>query len=208
MPPPVTDPLIRVNRSIFAFNECLYQIAVRPISRGYENAVPRVARRGLTNFFDNLRFPVRLVGSVLKGKFGRATRETGRFLANSTIGLGGFVRASDRIPALVPEPTDDLGQAFGFWGIGTGPYLILPLLGPSDVRDLLGRVGDTALTPTMWRFDHYREWQVRLAVQSTDAVQSTPDLLSDYDTFKANALDPYLGVRDAYLAHRAAQILR
>jgi phospholipid-binding lipoprotein MlaA len=207
-PPPVSDPFIRINRSMFDVNDWFYRKAVRPVSRGYEKTVPRPLRRGLENFFNNLRFPVRFVGSVLQAKFGRATRETGRFLANTTIGIAGFVRVSDRIPVLAPEPTEDIGQAFGSWGIVPGPFLILPVLGPSDVRDLLGRVGDAFLTPTAWRFDYYRDWEVRLAVQSVDVVQSTPELLRNYDAFRANALDPYLAVRDAYLANRAEEIRR
>jgi len=206
--PPVSDPFIRFNRRIFAVNDRIYHVALRPFSRQYEKNVPRPVRRGLENLFDNLRFPVRFAGSLLQLKFGRAARETGRFVANTVIGVGGLDRASDRIPALAPEPTEDIGQALGSWGSGAGPFLILPVLGPSDIRDLLGRVGDSTLTPTWWRFDHYRGWGARFAVQTADVSQATPGLLRSYDAFRVGALDPYLAVRDAYLAHRAAEIRR
>ena len=208
VPPPVSDPFIQINRSIFAFNDGLYRIALRPASREYEKAVPRSMRRGLENFFDNIRFPVRFAGSLLQAKFGRAARETGRFVANTTIGVGGLVRVSDRIPALVPEPTEDIGQALGFWGVSPGPFLVLPVLGPTDARDLIGRAGDCALTPTWWQFKDYRGWNVHTTVQSVDAVQAAPELIRNYDAFGLNALDPYLAVRDAYLAHRASEISR
>jgi len=206
--PPVSDPLIGYNRTMFALNDGIYRIAVRPASAEYEKVVPRPVRRGLENFFYNIRFPVRLAGSLLQAKIGRAARETGRFLVNSILGLGGFIRVSDKIPVLAPEPIEDVGQAFGFWGIDPGPYLVLPLLGPSDIRDLFGRVGEYFLKPTEWEFDHYHDWRIRLTVQSLDVVQSTPELLREYDAFRVNAIDPYLGVRNAYLAHRAAEIRR
>lgn len=208
LPPPVSDPFIRINRSVFAFNDGLYRIVLRPVSREYEQAVPRPVRRGLENFFDNLRFPVRFAGSLLQAKFGRAARETGRFVANTTIGVGGFVRVSDRIPVLGPEPTEDIGQVLGFWGVSTGPFLVLPVLGPTDGRDLLGRVCDYALTPTCWHFKDYRGWRVHTAMQAADTVQSTPGLIRSYDAFGLNALDPYLAERDAYVAHRAVEIRR
>jgi phospholipid-binding lipoprotein MlaA len=115
---------------------------------------------------------------------------------------------SDELPGLAPEPTEDIGQALGFWGAGPGPYLVLPLLGPSDARDLVGRAGDYALTPTWWRFDHYERWGIHFAVQTVDAAQATPGILRSYDAFRVGAIDPYIGVRDAYLAHRAAEIRR
>ena len=204
--PHVSDPLERFNRAVFIGNEQVYRVALRPLARGYERAVPRPVRKGLTNFFDNIRFPLRFVGAVLQGKGGRALRETGRFAVNTVGGIGGFARVSDRITALAPEPAEDLGQAFGRWGVSSGPFIVLPLLGPSSLRDLVGRAGDVALTPMYWKFDHYDDWKVRLAVQTTDAVAATPPLLRDYDALRASALDPYLAVRNAYLARRAAEI--
>jgi phospholipid-binding lipoprotein MlaA len=206
--PPVNDPFIKINRLIFSFNDSLYRVAIRPASKGYETVVPRPVRRGFENFFDNIRFPVRFTGALLQAKVARATREVGRFVVNSVLGVGGVFHISDRFAALEAEPTEDIGQVFGYWGIGPGPYLVLPILGPSDARDLVGRLGDGVLTPTWWRFDHYRRWQTRLAVQSTDAIQSTPGILRSYDAFKVNAIDPYLGVRNAYLTHRASEIAR
>jgi phospholipid-binding lipoprotein MlaA len=205
-PARVSDPLERFNRAVFTGNEHVYHFVLRPIARGYERAVPRPVRKGLTNFFDNIRFPLRFVGALLQGKGGRALRETGRFAVNTVGGIGGFARVSDRITALAPEPTEDLGQAFGRWGVSPGPFIVLPLLGPSSLRDLVGRAGDVALTPMYWKFNHYDDWKVRLAVQTTDVVVAAPPLLHDYDTLRASALDPYLAVRDAYLARRAAEI--
>ena len=204
--PPVADPLEKFNRVMFGFNDRAYGYVLRPLARGYEEAVPGVLRRGLGHFFENVRFPVRFASAVLQGRGRRAARETGRFVVNTVAGVGGFIRISDRIPALAPEPDLDLGQTFGRWGIGPGAYLVLPLLGPGDLRDFAGEVGDYVLTPTHWRFAHYHDWRLRLGVQTADTLSALPATVRLYYDLKSAALDPYLAMREAYLAHRAAAI--
>ena len=208
--PPVSDPLERVNRAIFKFNDGFYRDVLRPFARGYERVVPQPVRHALTNFFDNLRFPVRFVSSALQARPGRATRETGKFLLNSTLGIGGLVRISDAVPALAAVPDEDLGQTFGVWGIGAGPYLVLPFLGPSSVRDTAGLVGNSCLNPVGWSRARHTvkgydaKW--RHGLQAVDLLNTSPELLATYDSFKQAALDPYVAVRNGYLQHRAAAV--
>ena len=206
----VSDPLERVTRGIFKFNDGFYTHVLRPFARGYERVVPSPVRRGLTNFFDNLKFPVRFVSCALQARPGRAGRETGKFLLNSTLGLGGLMCVSDSVASLTAVPAEDIGLTFGVWGVGSGPYLVLPFLGPSSVRDTVGQVGNSLLNPVNWsRTEHtirgYNStW--RFGIQAVDLVNSSPDLVRTYDSFKQAAIDPYVSVRNGYLQYRAAAV--
>lgn len=206
----VSDPLEPMNRALFRFNDGFYGHVLRPFARGYERAVPSPVRRGLRNFFDNLKFPVRFASCVLQAKPGRATREAGKFLLNSTVGLGGLVRVSDSVPAFAAVPAEDTGQALGRWGVGAGPYLVLPFLGPSSLRDTVGLAGNTLLNPVTWSATERAvsgydpTWSAGL--QALDFVNTSPDLLRTYDSFISAAVDPYVSVRTGYLQHRAAAV--
>ena len=206
---PVSDPLEPLNRAVFKFNDGFYSLVLRPVAHGYQHATPPPVQRGLTNFFDNLRFPIRLVGDVLAGRPKRAVQETGKFLVNTTAGFAGLVRASDSVPALKDVPPAGLGTAFAAWGIGPGPFLVLPVIGPNDVRDTVGFAGDVYLIPTNWtafeRIDGYHWWW-RTGIQTLDVVQSSPDFLKTYDDFLKSALDPYLAVRNGYLQYRESAV--
>lgn len=207
--PHISDPLEPVNRAIFRFNDGLYAVVLRPFAHGYEKVVPAPARRGLANFFNNLKFPARFVSSVLQGKPGRAVKETEKFLLNTTVGLAGFVRVSDSVPALTNLPQEDLGQTFGVWGLGNGPYLVLPLLGPSSLRDTVGLVGDYELNPINWHpieEIHGYDWTWRAGAQTVDLVNATPDLVRTYDSFHQAAVDPYVAMRTGYIQNRDAAI--
>ena len=209
--PHVSDPFEPVNRVFFRFNDGLYAWVLRPFAHGYEKTVPAPARRGLANFFSNLKFPARFVSSVLQGKPGRAAKETGKFLLNSTVGLAGFVRVSDSVPALTNLPPEDLGQTFGVWGIGNGPYLVLPLIGPSTLRDTVGLVGDTELNPLNWQpieeIPGY-DWTWRGGAETLNIVNGMPDLVRTYDSLHQAAVDPYVAMRTGYIQFRDAAIKR
>ena len=205
----VSDPLERLNRGTFKFNDGLYTYVVRPVSKGYERAVPAPVRLGLSNFFSNIRFPIRFVSDLLQFKFKRAGQETAKFYVNTIAGLGGFIRISDDVPALSSIPSEDLGQTFGVWRIPRGPYLVLPLLGPGTVRDTVGAVGDYFLNPLHW--DPFKEvdghrWYWDTSLQTIDAVSSFPDLIKIYDAQRKSALDPYIAVRSAYVQYRDASV--
>lgn len=205
----VYDPIEPVNRVMFKFNDGLYDYVLRPVSKGYTRVVPAPARRGIGNFFDNLRFPIRFVNCLLQGKFARAGRETEKFYVNTIAGLGGFIRISDDVPALASVPREDTGQTFGVWHIGKGPYLVLPILGPGTVRDSVGAVGDYFLNPLHWdpkqNIDGYG-WEADTAVATVDVVNALPDLLNTYDAPRKDAIDPYIAVRSAYIQYRDAAV--
>lgn len=212
----VSDPLEPVNRAVFKFNDFLYEKALWPAARGYEKAVPSPVRESVVNFFTNLRYPVRLVGCLLQGKLTRAGQETGKFIVNTTVGMAGLFRMSERVPALVNVPSEDLGQAFGSWGVGHGPYLMLPLFGGVSTRDLVGRVGDTCVYPLGWKYPRWdnREWTEEMGwewdtgLPAADTISALPSGLRLYRELKGSALDPYLSLRDGTISYRDQQVAK
>ena len=203
----VSDPLEGLNRATFKFNDGLYNVVFRPVSKGYEFVTPKPVRQGLGNFFDNVKFPVRFVNSGLQGKFGRAGLEAQKFGVNTVAGFGGFIRQSDKIPSLASVPREDTGQTLAVWGVGQGPYLVLPVLGPSSFRDGIGYAGDYVLNPVNWSFALKGNTDSWAWIPGTvDTVQSLPDKLYYYDEACANSVDPYISVRSVYLQNREAAV--
>jgi phospholipid-binding lipoprotein MlaA len=205
------DPLQGLNRSIFRFNDGLYSFALRPVAHGYAIVVPRPIRTGISNVFENSDFPVRFVNCVLQGKLIRSAQETGKFLINSTAGVGGLIRVSDHVEGLIDVPAEDFGQTLGVWGIPAGPYILIPVLGPSDCRDLAGKAGDFAASPINWHalglIRHaFITDAVNIAITSTRYVNALPKAVEAYDQMKGEAVDPYIAMRDGYLSYRAAQV--
>jgi phospholipid-binding lipoprotein MlaA len=198
----VADPLEPLNRATFWLNDGIYTIVLRPISKGYEKVFPKPVREGIYNAFENVKFPVRLVNNALQGNFKRAGQETGKFLVNTVIGFGGLVRQSDRFPALADVPTADTGQTFAKWGIGHGVYIVLPLLGPSSLRDTVGLAGDYVLNPVSWVTILYGDYAWTIAIPSTNTLRALPDELGKYDSATKNALDRYLAARSSYIQYR------
>jgi phospholipid-binding lipoprotein MlaA len=208
--PKVNDPFIRFNRTIFAFNDTLTTHALRPVAHGYAKIVPRPVRNGITNAFDNAQFPVRFVNCVLQGKLQRSAQETGKFIVNSVAGFGGLMRVSDHVTSLANVPAEDFGLTLGVWGIPAGPYLVVPLLGPSGCRDLVGFAGDYVMYPLNWHavgiYHRLISDTINGALSGTRTVNGLPKSVQDYDQMKAAAVDPYIAVRDAYTSNRAARI--
>jgi phospholipid-binding lipoprotein MlaA len=199
----VADPIEPLNRATFWINDGIYTIALRPISKGYEKVVPKVVRTGMYNAYENVKFPVRLVNHLLQGNFPRAGQETGKFLVNSTMGIGGLGRPSDHIPALAEVPSADTAQTFAKWGIGNGPYIVLPLLGPSTLRDTVGLAGDYALNPITWVCFVYGDYDWIIAIPAANTLRAMPGQIAAYDTITKDSLDRYLAARSAYIQNRA-----
>jgi phospholipid-binding lipoprotein MlaA len=199
----VSDPLEPVNRAIFRFNDGLYNCVLRPIAKSYEWVTPKPVRTALDNGFENVKYPVRLTNSLLQGKFERAGLETEKFLVNSLAGFGGLVRQSDRVPRLADLPEEDSGQTLAVWGLGHGPYLVLPVLGPSSVREAVGYASDYMLNPVNWGMFQHRD-TLRYIPPSTNTLRALPEQLRNYDTARKDAIDPYLSVRSTYLQNRDA----
>lgn len=206
----VSDPLERINRGTFWVNDKLYTFILRPISKGYQLILPRPVRKGIDNAFENVKYPVRVVNCTLQGKFKRAGQETGKFVVNTVGGVGGIFRPAEKIPALANLPDEDTAQTLGKWGIPSGPYLVLPLLGPSSLRDGVGLVGDYALNPVNWPYFWWytshknHDWTIVPPLSNT--LRSTPGQLDRYDTVTKDAVDPYLSARSSYSQNRAESI--
>jgi phospholipid-binding lipoprotein MlaA len=204
----ISDPFEPVNRVTFKINDFLYSYVLEPIANGYTAITPDPVERGLTNFYRNLRYPIRLTGNLLQGRFGGAWNETGRFAINSTLGVAGFLPAADRFDSFQQIPAEDVGQALGAWGLGAGPYLVLPLLGPSNFRDFAGFVGDLAVYPIEEPFsmiDHW-SWEWKTLIGGVDFVSTSPAAVSRYQRLKGNAIDPYSSLKNGFTQFRAAKI--
>jgi phospholipid-binding lipoprotein MlaA len=206
--PAISDPLEFINRYTFEFNDFVYLNLVEPLAKGYQAVTPDPVEASATRFFNNLKYPVRLAGNLLQGRLDGAWVETGRFAINSTIGVLGLFTPADKMSGFEPIPKEDIGQAFGSWGLGEGPYLILPLLGPSNLRDLGGMLGDRAVNPLDEPFsaidDWSWEWPIALAV--TEFTAASPSLLERYKRLKGTAIDPYGSLKDGYTQFRRAAI--
>ncbi len=200
--PRIPDKIEGFNRAMFKFNDAVYKVTLRPISKGYAAVVPAPVRRGIGRFFHNLAFPTRFAGNLLEGKVGDAGTEFERFLVNTITSLG-FLAIADKFPDLKEKPSD-LGHAFGAWGIGHGTYLILPVMGPSSVRDGVGMgISGYVLDPV-----HYlQEWEYRAGATATSIVNQSPEQMNAYGQLKAASVDPYVALRDAYSARRTRRVV-
>jgi phospholipid-binding lipoprotein MlaA len=201
----VADPLEKLNRATFWLNDGLYTVFFRPLSKGYEKVLPKFFRKGVDNVFENVKYPVRVVNCVLQGKGERAGLETKKFVINTMAGVGGLVRVSDKIPDIADIPAEDFGQTLAKWGFGHGPYIVLPLLGPSSTREFVGLAGDYVANPANYGLYLYNgnanhDWMY--IPPPTNTLRSMPDQFEKYDAATKDAVDPYLSARAAYIQQR------
>jgi phospholipid-binding lipoprotein MlaA len=193
-----SDPFEKMNRGTFAFNHQVYRFVTKPLAKFTNFILPKPARTALEHAVANLESPVRITSSLLQGKVRRAGQETGKLLVNSTLGIGGLWKPSDRIDSLKKVPSEDMGQTFGKWGIPAGPYLVVPVLGPSSVRDLPGKAADACLSPTMW----LNENTLSTITSVSKAVIENPHRMEMYDDATSDALDPYISMREGFTSYR------
>ncbi len=204
---PVPDPLYAWNKFWFTFNDLFNKGLMRPLSKGYVIIMPKMARTGLSNAYQNFTFPIRFVNALLQLDFTKASREFGRFLLNSTLGVGGLVDVAKSDPNLQPG-NEDFGQTLGHYGMGEGFYIVWPLLGPSSLRDTIGLAGDAAANPLTWIFgpwvvhDNYNPWFWPYVVKGGDMFNKLPETLEAYDAVVKPAIEPYSAVKDAYIQYR------
>lgn len=189
------DPLEPVNRAIFAFNDTADRYVLRPVAKGYSSVTPDFVQSGVRNFIGNLFYPVTIINQFAQGELQAGTRDMGRFLINSTVGLLGLVDVAKHWG--LAENDEDFGQTLGTWGVGEGWYLMLPFLGPSTNRDLVGRLVDGPLSPAYY----IEEPEPILAVTVLDVVQTRADLLGA-DALLNEQDDRYAFLRSAYLQRR------
>jgi len=193
------DPWEKLNRKTHRFNNAVDRTIARPLAKGYVKVVPRPVRLGVSNFFSNLGEPITTLNSLLQGKPKQAAQSFGRFLLNSTVGIGGiFDPASD---AKLPRKNEDFGQTLGVWGWKRSRYVELPLFGPRTIRDVFGLVGDAPLSPIR----QVENDKVRLGLQGLQLVNVRAQLLS-IDALREGAVDEYALFRDSWLQRRNYQI--
>lgn len=189
------DPWQRFNRGVFKFNDVFDRAIAKPVARTYVRVVPEVVRTGVTNFFNNLTYPSVIVNALLQGQLEPFARDTGRLVVNTTVGIGGLLDPATRIGLTLEDR--DFGQTFGKWGIPSGPYLVLPFLGPSDVRDAVGRVPAEFADPRHYIQNPYWDYGLLLIYE----VKTRADLLPLTDMAE-KTFDPYAFERNAYLQQR------
>ena len=197
----VADPLYYFNYAMYGINDFLYFYALKPIAQGYKFVVPTPARKGIKNFFHNLMFPVRFINCLLQGKVNAAGEEFSAFFVNSTVGILGFNDFAQKHMNLAPH-VEDLGQTLATYHIGDGFYLVLPILGPSTLRDSVGMVGDYFATP----LNYVKPWELTWGLKGLDTINATSFRIGDYEALKAASLEPYVAIRNAYIQHRQSLI--
>jgi phospholipid-binding lipoprotein MlaA len=195
------DPLEPLNRAVFKFNDGLDRYAIKPAAKGYQAAVPPPVRSGINNVFANFRDVTTTVNNLLQGKVAQAASDAGRVVVNTTVGLGGVFDVAT--PLGLDKHEEDFGQTLAVWGMPRGPYLVLPLFGPSSVRDGLGLIGDYFTDPQFSLITHSPENWIVFSVR---IVNFRANLLDAGTIFDEAALDRYTFLRDYYLQRRASLI--
>jgi len=201
----ISDPLEPLNRQIFAVNLTLDTFILRPAAVGYREIVPDVGKTAVRNFVNNLKSPITLIHDIAQGEWDRAQITYGRFLMNTTLGVGGlFDLAGDHYG--LPYHEEDAGQTLAVWGLGEGPYLVLPIFGPSNLRDAAGRGIDWYIDPVGIAADETDLQTASYVVAGLNAVDSRYRSLGQLDAVRRRSLDFYAAVRSVYGQRRAAQI--
>ncbi|MDX1823791.1 MAG: VacJ family lipoprotein [Thiohalomonadales bacterium] len=195
-PPDERDPFESYNRAMYSFNDTVDKAVVRPVAQAYKDYLPNIVQTGITNFFDNIGDLNVMVNNLLQLKIEHAVSDFGRILWNSTVGIFGLIDVASHMG--LPKHDEDFGQTFAVWGMPEGPYIVLPLLGPSTGRDTLGWVGDIYIDPLFEIKDNNTYW----GLVALRFIDTRAELLSASRILEQAAIDPYIFVRDAYLQHR------
>jgi phospholipid-binding lipoprotein MlaA len=190
------DPWESWNRGVYKFNDVLDRAVAKPVAKAYVKVIPQPIRTGVTNFFANLETPTVMINDALQGKILAAANDLGRFVINTTVGLGGVLDPAT--PAGLARNNEDFGQTLGKWGVHPGPFIELPILGPSDLRDGPARLVDSYTNPRQYIKNSW----IKYGLYLPDFVDRRASLLS-LDSTLQTTYDPYAFVRDAYLQRRA-----
>ncbi len=195
-PSPDHDPFESYNRAMFAFNDTIDENVLKPVAAAYKDYMPTPVQSGVSNFFSNLGDILVVLNDLLQGKFAQATSDTFRFVVNSTVGLFGLFDVATHLD--LPKHNEDFGQTLGAWGVSDGPYLVLPFLGASSLRDTAGLLVDAQADPIY----NIPDQEARYATLALKAVDTRADLLGASKVLDKAAFDRYAFMRDAYLQHR------
>lgn len=190
------DPWQPFNRAVFKFNTDFDNAFLKPAAQGYRFVTPEPVDEGITNFFNNVADATSAVNNVLQFKLSRAGSDVGRVFINTTVGIVGFFDVASNVG--LPSYKEDFGQTLGYWGFGAGPFVMIPILGPSSVRDTFGLAGDIVLDP----FFSLEEDEIYWGFVTLRVIDRRADLLAAGDLVDEVAIDPYTFLRDAYLQRR------
>lgn len=191
------DPWEGYNRAMFTFNDALDRTLIKPLAQGYKFVMPDIAEKGVTNFFENLSDVGTMVNNLLQGKPDRAIVDFTRILVNTTVGVGGLIDVATAMD--LPKHDEDFGQTLGVWGLESGPYLVLPLIGRSSLRDAVGLVPDSMLDPVQQVDDD----EVRLALHLVRVIETRAGFLKAEEAISG---DRYSFIRDAYMQRREFEV--
>lgn len=195
------DPLCPYNRFMFEVNDRLYFWVMKPIASGYGKIVPEGGRLAVNRFFKNIAFPVRFINNLLQLKIKNAAVEFARFGVNSTVGVLGFGDPATRYLSL-KTCNEDFGQTLGRYGLGGGFHLVLPFLGPSNLRDAIGRIPDYFLSP----IGYVEPVTASMAIRVYEQENYLSLHIGEYESLKKDALDPYTFMRDVYEQNRQKKV--
>lgn len=207
------DPLEKMNRQFFAFNEGLDRYALEPLARGYDFVVPGPVQEGVRNFYHNLEMPIVVANEILQAKPARVVEDVARLFFNTTLGLGGFFDVASHVG--IPDNDEDFGQTLGWWGVPPGPYLVVPILGPYSLRDGIGEIADTTASAyaymNLFWFDVVGLSESEVAGVSIGSyayrmLNLRAIYLEEIEQSRKDAFDYYTFVRNAYLQNREARV--
>ena len=201
----IYDPLSGYNRAMTDINDMLYVNILKPVAKGYRYVVHKEIRKSVSNFFHNITYPIRFINNILQLKFANSTEETGRFIINTTIGFFGFFDPATTIFKL-EKHNEDFGQTLGFYGVGAGPHIVLPLFGPSNLRDMLSLYPNSLLNPTIYNEDRgmnlLNNYNETISMEIYRNVNEVSVRGKEYDNLKKDAIDLYPFLRNTYEQYR------
>ena len=199
----IYDPFETINRAIFSFNNVADRIVLEPIAKGYKK-LPSPLQTGISNFLSNLRAPLVVLNQVLQGQGENAFQTTGRFFVNSTVGIFGLIDVAEKMG--LEEKEEDFGQTLATWGVGDGFYIVLPLFGPSNVRDTTGMIMTMMTDPiNAYVVSEGEAWIVPMRT-AANAVDQRSKIIDEVNALRDNSLDYYAAVRSSYYQNRNAAI--
>ncbi len=199
----IYDPFEPVNRAIFSFNNVADRIVLEPIAKGYKK-LPSPLQSGINNFLSNLRAPLVVVNQLLQGQGENAVQSSGRFIVNSTVGVFGLFDVAEKIG--LEEKEEDYGQTLATWGVGDGFYIVLPLFGPSNLRDTSGMVLTMLTDPiNAYAVSEGEAWYVPMRT-AVNAVNTRSQIIDEVNALRDNSVDYYAAVRSSYYQNRKAAI--
>ena len=200
----IYDPLEGVNRAIFSFNNVADKIVLEPVAKGYKK-LPSPIQSGVGNFINNLKLPLAALNQLLQGQTENAAESTGRFLVNSTIGVFGLIDVAEDIG--LDQKEEDFGQTLATWGVGDGFYIVLPLFGPSNLRDTTGMVMTMMTDPiNAYAVTQGEAWAIPVRT-AANAIDQRSQIIDEVNALRDNSVDYYAAVRSSYYQNRKAAIM-